>query len=83
MSVMFRRAFTLTLSLDCKSQFRSPMRKCSTFSESNLPNNVLKCMKSSWGEFGGLYHEVITAKGFGVVFTNFNCHHFQELTVQI
>ena len=32
-------------------------------SESNLPNNVFTCAKSSWGEFGGLYHEVIT-KGF-------------------
>ena len=40
MSVMFRRAFTLTLPLDCKSQFRSPMRKYSTFSESNFPSNV-------------------------------------------
>ena len=55
---MFRRAFTLALSLDCMSQFRSPRRKCSTFSESNLPNNVFTCAKSSWGEFGGLYHEV-------------------------
>ena len=64
MSAMFRRAaFTLTLSLDCMSQFRSPMRKCSMFLESNLPNNVSTCTKSSWGEFGGLYHEVIT-KGF-------------------
>ena len=60
MSVMLRRAFTVPLSLDCKSQFRSPIRKCSTFSESNLPNNVLMCVKSSWSEFGGLYHEVIT-----------------------
>ena len=36
------------------------MRKCSTVSESYLPNNVLMCVKSSWSEFGGLYHEEIT-----------------------